>query len=544
MRYLPANIRDLKSKIKLLKKYIDILAEDRDRPTVRPAPGLTELQSAIAVAFGFHSWAELVSATQSRSTRVSDDLKTFSQLSEMARRFAEKIGESHHVALGLLLRVGLFPGDGTTHVTPGLSLRDHFRFADLVVERCFELKPNSQEATYLRDYLAMIYGHLRDLLPVRELRGGWVAHALTDGVPSIIKGYDRQRGYGLLQRLVEHISYSKKVLESDIRPPAIDTWTARSTFAEIARSLPASGLFVLTGGFATGRTYSAFALSAALRERGGARFPIAYSAGFDRSEPGIHAPIYLGEVNGLADIAPALNLARSSLVFVELAAGHPTTALARTEQRIRGFFRPDRADAWIERHLIGGINHEFGDCFMKNQQITVWKTSNLKQIHGNGQVFLSAEECGDVYRAVRHTTCGLHYGNSTVNPSEPWFRNAQGLVHDGRKTFLTVISEIITEERWSTMKSEPDVVSKIVDLVVDAFEGETVPGWRGGNVREIAEREVAFHVGRLAQISDVHYPGYPRPSAFLHATKGTGGNLESGTSGVTLTDNKDWTNRV
>lgn len=384
MRYQAFSVDFLKSKAKLLKKYIC-------HPLMEaPALSLTDVQQIIARGLGFSGWSELLPAqegcSQSRPVLVPDAV--FQQL---VAELAHAICRSQDLCASLIFRVGFCPEncDLSLHAQ-SLAITERELLVDVLIDRMVELERGSAALMAARDRLLALYRVLASE-SARSFDNRLISLDLYK--PS---SPEHQRN-----TLMEWINASTSIFTNEddlllernvheVFKPNPELWKRtyhwlphqRLVAPFVSGLIPRKGLLVMTGGNGSGRTFTSILLSLCNRRFDREMFSLFlrnYTDPFDGPSPAG----YVGELIREKDLAPLVRDAEDKLVIVQLGAGGPEGAYYRTRQalvRIMG----GKADDWIRDNFIGGYHHDFHYAADRNaireSRVNFWRAKDARYI--------------------------------------------------------------------------------------------------------------------------------------------------------------------
>lgn len=380
MRYCPHSVDFIKSKAKLLKRYLsDPLME-------APALSLTEVQGIIAQGLGFSTWAEMT-AEINRAPGRPNSVVSDAVFSRFAIRLKQTIRRSEDLCAALIFRIGFCPDSpdlSTTDKPPTVS--ECGLLFDIILDRLVELDPQSLDYDAARSRLMDL--HRQQLKQhVAEWRN-WDARTgafhrgvnwdqrqmLLEWVGAVINMTAHPEPQ-LVQRTVDSLMEEA----SKIRLPKYRMLTPERLVAPFERGdIAQTGLLVMTGGNGSGRTFSSIMLTLANRSNQRVLFPTFTRLYNDPLAGGLPQG-YVGEIRELSDYKAIARDAEKQLVIVQLAAGGAESAYHRTCQGLQCAIGSGISD-WVRRNFIGGYHHSFGDrCKtdgLRDSIVSFWKAED------------------------------------------------------------------------------------------------------------------------------------------------------------------------
>lgn len=369
MRYQNISIERLKAKAKLLKRYIS-------HPVMEaPDLSLTDIQRIIAKGFGFVGWAEFsheAGDSQGGNTKFLPDA-VFKQLAE---EFGRAICRSTDLCAALVYRAGFCPDSADLALDPrNLEASERELLVDIVLDRLIEVGDCPTQLAAGRGRLLDLYRELdrerneddaRSLGSWPKLEGGF---SLMDWIRSITTIFSYPGG----------IDSSDILTNSQKKIRWLPPKRLIAPFA--AGEISNTGLFVMTGGTATGRTTSSILLSLCNRGVDKSLFPIFLKA-YNDLEDQAKVAGYFGEVTSKDTFRGIFAAASSRLVIVQLASRSPASAYKRTRQIVSHILGPV-TDDWLIAHLIGGYHHDFGDrdrvTSLVDSRVSFWSAINARE---------------------------------------------------------------------------------------------------------------------------------------------------------------------
>lgn len=335
MRFQVHDIDALKRKAKFLKKYLQ-------HPLIgRSDIQLGAIQRMFAAALGYEDWAELtlVSKRQQPDRGNADwPHAAMDQLVSALRRLA---AIDVCLAEALVFRIG-FAQDGdlkTPSVKTGLPC---LVYADVLVDRLFEVDAASSDALIVRKALSDVYERLADGIQEETGASGWerrkAALEWLDAV-FIWMGWEID---------------SWRLRAERYRLPV--TYIPVERVVKIAEQLPSTGMMVMSGCFGSGRSTTPRLLSLAMRTSRTTMFHMAS----ELAPHGLVLPngIYRGELRALDTFAAVVKEAESKLVMFQLGASNPGSAYSQTRWFAKSVLLDTWKD-WFGTNFIGGVHHEW-----------------------------------------------------------------------------------------------------------------------------------------------------------------------------------------
>lgn len=393
MRYIPSNLKVLKNKIKLLKKYTDIISEGEGE--ILDSPTITKLQEYLAKALGYHAWAELVRVSE-QQTNVTK-YAHITSLRETAQRLAQLLGQSDLVAAGLLLRVGITPKLNRADGFDWLSFREITLFVDLVTARLHETT-DRHEISLILKYLRSVELQLNLHLDEHAMLWPYVAENRNLFTP---EETDHPSRYA-----------NNKCLDS------------------IAKSLPQTGIFLLSGTTGSLRSRSAVSLMNALNMKNRNLLPITRSLTATAVKSDHTGVVFIDEVSNHDELSDLGEMIRNNLVIIKIAASSGEESRRFFLKLLTAAIGQTSADALLDAALAGGLHHSFSGAA---QTLLQWWEND-----------------------------GFTYNNSlTYRATRTWHLNPEGLACTNQHRYLEWLT------RWHIANYDPQATNPARDAERD-----------------------------------------------------------------------------
>jgi hypothetical protein len=393
MRYCPHSVDYIKSKAKLLKRYLS-------NPLMEaPTLSLTDIQQIIARGLGYMTWAEMMIEI-ARSTNDARNRVSFVVPDKVFGNFVKVLSttlcRSEDLCAALIFRLGFCPcSPDLSFSTEAPSLSEQCLFFDVILDRFLELDPASLDyvaarTSFLDLHRKLLKEHISEWqrwdARVGNFQRGTAwnqRERLLDWVGATINMTAHPEPQ-LVQRTVDCLyeAASKKAL---LKYRMLSPNRLIAPFEQ--GKIPSAGLLVMTGGNGSGRTFSSIMLTLANRRSQRTLFPTflrLYNEPFAGGLP----QGYLGELRNLEDFKEVVRDAEKQLVIIQLGAGGPESAYDRTCDGLRHAMGPSIKD-WVRQNFIGGYHHEFGERNqqdkLRNSIVTFWKATDAQYVDGSGK---------------------------------------------------------------------------------------------------------------------------------------------------------------
>ena len=379
MRYCPHSVETIKSKAKLLKRYLS-------NPLMEaPTLSLTAIQQIIARGLGFATWAEMTIEIE-RTSGAPDAVMPDQSFLRFAEVLSSVIHRPTNLCAAVIFRLGFCPDSPDLSIgKKKLLLSEQALLFDLILDRFVELDSSSMEYVTARSRLLDLH---RDLL--KEHANEWRNWAPKVGAfPRGILWSQREILIDWVGSIINLSSPPGAALaKNTVDGTRWDPWRTkrhRSKMLEPSRlvapfergDIPRTGLLVMTGENMSGRTFSSILLTVANRRLNRTLFPTFLRLYNDPFAGGLPQG-YLGEIRDMSELAGIIPDAEKQLVIVQLSAGSVESAYSRTYNGLARHLG-SRRDEWVSQHLIGGYHHSFfANDHVLTSRVTFWKGSNAR----------------------------------------------------------------------------------------------------------------------------------------------------------------------
>lgn len=379
MRYCPHSVESIKSKAKLLKRYLS-------NPIMEaPALSLTDIQQVIARGLGYSTWAEMTTEIK-RAPGELDTVMPDPAFLRFVNVLSSVVCRSQDLCAALIFRLGFYPDSPDLSISrEKLPLSERALLFDILLDRLVEIDPNSIGCVTVRSRLLDLHREL-----FKEHSDEWQKWDARNG--AFLRGIQWGQREILIEWVGSVINLIRQpdadLVKNTVDGTRYDPWRTRkhkSKMLEPARlvapfergEIPSKGLLVMSGHNLSGRTFSAILLTVANRRFDRAMFPTflrlynePFSAGLPQG--------YLGEIRDMAEFGAIIKDAERQLVVVQLGAGWVESAYSRICESLKPHLG-DKFDDWMGQHFIGGYHHDFfAHERVLMSRVTLWKGINAR----------------------------------------------------------------------------------------------------------------------------------------------------------------------